>query len=110
MQLYDYIAQADSLYRNAVDYEMKCAWLDRLESMLRERLADRIPEGTELVGVYPYDEVYVAYLKMKCADAVEDADRYNTYLAQFDEARANLISYYVRKYPSRTKMGWKNVL
>ncbi len=110
MKLYDYIAEADAAYRNAIDYDIKCKWLDRLEAMLTERLSDRIPEGTEIVGVHPYDEVYVAYLKMKCADAVEDSDRYNIYLTQFNEARENLIAYYVRRYPKNKKVGWKNVL
>ena len=110
MQLYDYIEEADLLYRNAIDNDIKRKWLDRLEAMLRERLSDRLPDDIELVGVQPYDEIYVAYLKMKCADAVEDSDRYNEYLTQFNQARDNLIAYYVRKYPSKTVVGWKNVL
>ena len=110
MQLQDYIAQADRAHPNTVDYDTKVRWLDSLEARLRDQLADRIPEGTEIVGVSPYDEIYVAYLRMKCAEAVGDIDRFNNYLSLFNDARDALYAYYVRKYQSGAKVGWKNVL
>lgn len=110
MQLYEYIAEADRLCMNAVEHDTKVKWLDRLEAMLREQLGDLVPEGTETVGVYPYDDVYVAYLKMKCAEAVNDVERFNNYLSLFNDARDALFGYYLRTRQTGKKVGWKNVL
>ena len=108
--LYDYIAEFDRVFINIVDYETKKKWLDRLEAELRDMLANRIPEGTETVAVFPYDEVYIEYLKMKCAELSGDTTRFNNYLSLFNDARDRLCAYYIRTYPSSDKVGWKNVL
>lgn len=110
MQLYDYIAQADLAHPNTVDYDTKVRWLNSLEAKLREQLADHIPEGTEIVGVPPYDDIYVAYLKMKCAEMAGDINRFNNYLSLFNDARDELYAYYVRTYKSKAKVKWTNVL
>ena len=107
--LYDYIAQADIQYPNTVDADTKMRWLDGLEGKLRDQLADRIPEGAETVGVFPYDDIYIEFLKMKIAETAGDITRYNNYLTQFSSARDELYAYYVRTYKA-AKAGWKHVL
>lgn len=108
--LYDYIAQADAQYPNTVDADTKMRWLDGLEGKLRDQLADRIPEGAETVGVFPYDDIYIEFLKMKIAEKAGDITRYNNYLTQFNSARDELYAYYVRTYTTAAKAGWKHVL
>ena len=108
--LYDYIAQADAQYMNEVDADMKEKWLDGLEAKLRIELGDRVPEGTEKVAVFPYDDIYIEFLKMKIAEMCGDNERYNNYLTQFNSARDALHAYYVRTYKAKTNTGWKNVL
>lgn len=108
--LYDYIAQADTQYMNTVDADTKMKWLDGLEEKLRIELGDRIPEGTETIAAFPYDDIYVEFLKMKIAEMCGDIDRYNNYLTQFNSARDALYAYYVRTHKSAAKVGWKHVL
>ena len=108
--LYDYIAECDRVFINTVDYDVKKKWLDRLESELRIELDGHIPKGTETVAVHPYDDIYVEYLKMKCAEAVGDINRFNNYLSLFNDRKAKLYAYYVRTYRSDKKVGWSNVL
>lgn len=108
--LYDYIDECDRVYFNTVDYETKKKWLDRLESEMRIELEGHIPSGTEIVGVHPYDDIYVEYLKMKIAESVGDINRFNNYLSLFNDRRQKLYAYYVRTYKTSKKVGWKNVL
>ena len=108
--LYNYINELDTVYPNAVDYSVKQKWLDTLEGQLKEQLADVLPEGTEIVGVAPYDGIYVAYLRLKCAERAGDINRYNNALTQFNTEREALFSYYIRNNKSTSKVGWKNVL
>lgn len=98
------------VYPNTVDHETKVKWLDTLEAKLRIELAEHIPEGTETVGVPPYDDIYVEYLKMKCAETAGDITRFNNYLSLFSSAREELYAYYVRTYKSRAETRWTNVL
>ena len=74
--LYDFIAECDTLYPNTVSYSQKKKWLDKLEKKLREKFTvtfDFVIEDT--VAPYPYDDIYVEYLKMKCAEASGDIVR-----------------------------------
>ena len=105
--LYDYINEYDTISPNAVDYSAKKKWLDTLEGQLKEQLS--LPDDTEIVGVAPYDGIYVAYLRMKCAEAAGDSNRYNNALTQFNTEREALFAYYIRHNES-VKVGWKNVL
>lgn len=105
--LYDYINEFDTISPNAIDYAVKKKWLDTLEGQLREQL--NLSDDTEIVGVAPYDGIYVAYLRMKCAEAVGDINRYNNALTQFNTERDALFAYYIRHNES-VKVGWKNVL
>ena len=108
--LYDYINEADTMYPNTVDYTIKQKWLDTLEGQLREQLGDVIPEGTKTVGKAPYDAIYAAYIRMKCAELVGDINRYNNALVQFETERDALFAYYIRNNKSKSQVGWKNVL
>lgn len=108
--LYDYIAEADRVFPNTVDCEVKQKWLDTLEAKLKIELDGHIPEGTELVGVHPYDDIYIEYIKMKCAEMAGDITRFNNYLSLFNSARDELYAYYVRTYQTSKKARWKNVL
>ena len=110
MLLYDYINEYDNTNPNVIDIRTKQRWLDTLEAELKDILSDRIPEDAKIVGVAPYDEVYPAYLRLKCAEAAGDTMRYNNALTLFETAREALIGYYLRHYTSREKVGWKNVL
>lgn len=107
--LYDYIAECDARMPNVIEYEQKKKWLDRLESEMRIELGDLIPSDAEIVGVPPYDDVYVEYLKMKCAEAVGDVNRFNNYFSLFSDRRDKLYAYYARTYKSKGAK-WKNVL
>ena len=108
--LYDYIAQADAQYPNTVDADIKAKWLDGLNEKLRIELGDRVPEGTETVAVFPYDDIYIEFLKMKIAEMCGDIERYNNYLTQFNGARDALYAYYIRTYKTKSSVGWQNVL
>ena len=106
--LYDYIDECDRVYPNTIDYETKKQWLDRLEGMLCEQLANRHPSSP--VADEPYDDIYVEYLKMKCAEAMGDIDRFNNYLSLFNDSRNALFGYYLRNTKSSETVRWKNVL
>ena len=98
------------VYPNAVDHDLKQKWLDRLEAEMRIELEGHIPKGTEVIGVHPYDDIYVEYLKMKIAERNGDIERFNNYFSLFQDRKDKLYAHYVRTYPKTHKAGWKNVL
>ena len=108
--LYDHINEADTVFPNTIDYGVKKKWLDTLEGQLKEQLSDVLPDDTDIVGVAPYDGIYVAFLRLKCAEAIGDIGRYNNALVQFETEREALFSYYIRNNKSKTNTRWKNVL
>lgn len=110
----DIIARFDSLYVNQVPHETKNEWLCRLEAQLRDRIVQyyQIPasETPEFAGVYPYDEIYIQYLAMKCAERNGDTVRYNNAHAAFISAYSDLADFYNRKYESTKKTRYEHVL
>lgn len=98
------IADYDALYPNQVQYEQKLTWLERLEGQLKDRILSRydVTPAPEMVGVAPYDEVYIYYLKQKCAERNEDIVRHNNATAAFEEAYNALADYYNRTYTDKT--------
>lgn len=110
----DTIARFDSLYINQVPSETKNEWLCRLEAQLRDQIVQyyQIPE-TEMpnqVGVFPYDEVYIHYLNMKCAERCGDTNRYNNAHSAFISAYSDLADFYNRKYESTQNTRYEHVL
>lgn len=105
-----YIAAVDTALFNTVDSALKEEWLQRLEEKLKTEFANGYKHDNEQVGVYPYDEVYVEYLKMKIAEKQGDFSRYNNYKMQFDSALEELKAFYARMYESKTDVRWTNVL
>ena len=109
--LYDYISQCDMLFPNTVEVFVKEKWLDRLEEKLRLELSEVFDAPkSDTVAVYPYDGIYVEYLKMKCAEAVQDVARYNNFLAAYNAAHDELYAYYAREFKRKKEAKWQNVL
>ena len=108
------IAQFDSLYINQVPNETKHEWLCRLEAQLEDQILQyySIPESKtpEYVGVFPYDEIYIHYLNMKCAERNGDTNRYNNAHAAFISAYSDLADFYNRKYESTKETRYTHVL
>lgn len=114
MKFDDIIARFDSLQINQVDHETKAAWLCRLEAQLRDQIVQyySIPksETPEYAGVYPYDEVYIHYLAMKCAERNGDTVRRNNAAAAFEDAYNRLAEFYNRRYESTKETRYTHVL
>lgn len=114
MKFDDIIARFDSLYINQVDHETKAAWLNRLEAQLEDQILQyySIPksETPEYVGVFPYDEAYIHYLNMKCAERNGDTNRYNNAHAAFISAYNDLADFYNRRYESTKETRYTHVL
>lgn len=109
--LYDYIFECDAAYPNTIPLSVKQEWLDRLEAKLDNMIAENFDSApTECAAPYPYDEIYVAYLKMLCAERNGDTVRYNNYLAAFEAAKNELYAYLVREGVQKEGAKWKNVL
>lgn len=101
------IAEFDALYPNAVTQEMKARWLDRLERQMKDQFAVGNADG--LIGAEPYDEVYIQYLAMKCAERGGDTVRYNNASAAFSAAYNELANHITRNTKSKN-VRYKHVL
>lgn len=98
------IADYDALYPNQIPFEQKQAWLMRFEGQLEDKLLTvyTVAPAPEYIAAEPYDEVYIYYLKLKCAERNEDTERYNNALANFRDACDELAAYYNRTFAKKT--------
>lgn len=92
------IADFDALYPNQVPHEIKTKWLDRLEGQMKDQFALGGTNG--LIGAAPYDEVYIHYLAMKCAERGGDTVRYNNASSAFAAAYNELANHITRNTQS----------
>lgn len=93
------IADFDTVYPNQVQHEIKAGWLARFEAQMKEQFA--LAEQKEPVGAAPYDEVYIHYLAMKCAERGGDTVRYNNASAAFSAAYNELANHITRNTKSK---------
>lgn len=118
MTIREAIDRADSLKPNQYSMYDKVMWLSQLDSNIhRDILMTHEPVPTEdfepydidhmdngLLVPFPYDELYVSYLKMKTDENDEETARYNNSAIIFNAHYDNF-----EKYINKTQMPVNNV-
>ena len=114
MKFDDIAARFDASFINSVPHEIKIDWLSRLEAQLYDQLAKyyRVPDTKkgEYIALFPYDEIYLQYLSMKCAERNGDTVRFNNASAAFSAAFDALADYYNRNFESTKNTRYEHVL
>ena len=109
MTLRECIDKVDGLKPNQYSVEEKVKWLASLESNIytdiilshefkRDDQRSYEPYTTEdmdveMIAKFPYDEVYVAYLKMKIDEENQETARYNNSASLFNAHLDNFAKY-----------------
>lgn len=115
MTIKECIDKTDNLYPNQYSEEQKVDWLSRLDHDIYHNLIlkHEYNEGEEevhyepysventavqLIASFPYDELYIAYLRMKIDEANEETASYNNSLALYQGYYQNFASMWVQKH------------
>lgn len=118
MTLQDCISRVDSQMPNQYTVEEKIDWLSRLDATIRKDVIDKyktfearqcvkpiefkpytIDSMTEeLIAPFPYDELYVSYVKAKIHELNEETYRYNNAVTLFNEQMENFAREYNRTH------------
>jgi len=115
MTIKECIDKVDNLYPNQYSEEQKVDWLSRLDYDIYHNLIlqHEYNEGEEevkyepysvndmahsLIAPFPYDELYIAYLRVKIDEANEETANYNNSVALFSSYYQNYAGMYVRKH------------
>lgn len=107
------ITSADKLIPNTIGNELKLLWLSELDGRLANKSKsypydNETETDTELYVSPPNDGIYINYLCMKIAMAIDDTAKYDMYLIQYNN---DLQEYYKAKarqgsdYP-KINYGW----
>lgn len=114
MTLSDCISRVDSQLPNQYTVEEKINWLAHLDATIRKDVIDRhktYEDGIEvepiafkpytinsmteeLIAPFPYDELYVSYVKAKIHELNEETYRYNNEVTLYN----NLMSTFAKDY------------
>lgn len=110
MKIIEAIQIADKLISNAYDLETKINWLSAVDALLQRELVMRHEGGverntkytvsdreTELIAESPYDELYIAWLKLKIHHYNGEIELYNNAAEEY-----NNLLYEYRKWYTRT--------
>lgn len=112
MRIRDAINAVDDVKPNQYSDETKIRWLSYLDGTIKREVIDTHEEGEgvffepytakdidrSLLAEYPYDELYVAYLKMKIDDENGEAARYNNSSAMFNSLLYEYKAAYNREH------------
>lgn len=110
MTVKEAVARADSLYPNSFPFAIKEKWLSELDGKIFNELfcayahpdetsfesysaADGGADRTLLVS-FPYDDIYIKYLALRCDEASGDIGRYNNSAAIFNASYINFANIY----------------
>lgn len=96
MTIKEAIDRADDLKPNQFSEELKLAWLNNLDAQIHDDII-KTHEGWDgeefrpyendtetLIVPFPYEELYVAFLKMKVDDENGDTQRYQNSVTMFN--------------------------
>lgn len=118
MTIRECIDRVDGLKPNQYSEEEKVRWLDVLDRNIyndvilthegcRKEFDGYTTDDTdkELLAENPYDELYVAYLKMKIDEENQETSRYNVSAAMFNSYYDNYAKWYNKHHKpiSRSK-------
>ncbi len=112
MRIRDAIDRADAVKPNTYGINEKVRWLSYLDGIILTETTDshedteerKLTEydsdhlDTELAAPYPYDELYVTYLKMKIDEENGETERYNNSATIFNSLYANYVKAYHRDH------------
>lgn len=126
MRVADAIARVDNQYPNQYSNDEKVNWLSILDAQIHSDVIETheyisaegevikpppfIPYDPENMSVmmtvpFPYDDLYVTYLKMKIDEMNEETDRYNNHAVLFNNAYQNFAKHYNKTHrPLRAYM------
>lgn len=95
-------------YEPVVEEEKKIVVLEEGEEIPEEETGEFVgytPEdlSAELIVPFPYDELYVAYLKAKIDEANGEAARYNNSASTFNGLLMNYEKYYNKTHMPKRK-------
>ena len=105
MTLNEAINRIDSVMPNAYTDEEKIDWISRLDAMVLKQVYDKyndteefVPYGAdrdiELLVPYPFDSIYIDWLKTQIALAENETANYNNFAMVFNDSFAEFRNYY----------------
>lgn len=120
MNIQECINRVDSVKPNQYSIEDKVRWLSYLDGSIQKEIFDKYEEKTEteetteettefagyspdrmtdnLLVPFPYDELYVAYLKAKIDEENGETARYNNSASTFNGMLQDFQKYYHRTH------------
>ena len=110
MNIRQAIDKADGLKPNQFTEDEKLRWLNDLDAQIHEEIIEThdgwdgskfAPHESmedELIAPFPYEELYVSYLKMKYDEENGDVARYNNSMSTFDAHYQNYAKSYNKKH------------
>lgn len=115
MTLKECIDRVDSVKPNQYSIEQKVAWLSYIDGIIKNDVIDthELPDGWEefefmaynpddltkgLLIPAPYDELYVAYIKMRIDEENGETARYNNSSAMFNAYMDDLAKAWNRQF------------
>lgn len=126
MRISEAIAKVDNLYPNQYGADEKVTWLSILDSQIHTDIIEThefigldgkpttpppfVPYSVEdtsviLTAPFPYDEMYVTYLKCKIDEMNEETDRYNNHAILYNSQLDQYSKWYNRKHkPLQVRM------
>ena len=126
MKISDAIARVDNLYPNQYSADEKVTWLSILDSQIHTDIIETheyiglegkpvppppfVPYNIDetsvlLTAPFPYDEMYVTYLKCKIDEMNEESDRYNNHAILYNEQYSQYAKWYNKTHrPLRVYM------
>lgn len=117
MTIKEAIDRADAEKPNQFSEEQKVIWLSQCDSNIHEDILmthedtnesvftpyDTSKVGNALLAPFPYDELYVAFLKMKFDEKNEDTARYNNSSIIFNAHLDNFAKYINKNHKPSSK-------
>lgn len=110
MKIIEAIRTVDKLISNTYDLETKISWISAVDALLQRELVMRHEGGTErktkytasdleteLIAESPYDDLYIAWLKLKIHHFNGEIEFYNNAAEEY-----NNLLYEYRKWYTRT--------
>lgn len=122
MRLANAIAEIRAIKPNQYDDATLTAWISELDgqlhdTVLRGRVCAPPARGpynaqedgdTVLLALFPYDQMYLAWLSAKIDFSNQEFDRYNNAMMLYNAYHESFAASYAREHPSASR-GWIRV-
>lgn len=110
MKIRECIDRADILRPNDVPDELKVDALMRLDTELADLIdsdSHLAGDDTELIVPFPYDALYISFMKAYIDNAQEDSELYANDYAEYIADENKFKAWYSRNFQRKQISGWR---